>query len=83
MAPKLPPRRLPGFPDAKRVRPKTPFQGGRRARWRDSRGLIYEWDYENGTVERYSKSGRKHHGEFDPQTGERRKGPQRGRRVQP
>ncbi len=29
------------------------FSGGLRRRWRDPDGVIYEWDYQHGTVEVY------------------------------
>ena len=43
------PKELPGFPKAKRVRPKTPVQGGggMRARWKD-KTFIYERDSQHG-----------------------------------
>jgi hypothetical protein len=50
---------LPAFPDASRVRPK-----GRRRRWQDRRGLIYEWDSRHGAVEIDDDLGR-HIGEYD------------------
>jgi hypothetical protein len=57
---------LPGFPDAKRVPPKTGNGSGKlRARWQDNKtGEILEWDYQHGTVEKYDKRGN-HLGEFD------------------
>jgi hypothetical protein len=78
------PETLDGFPDAKRVRRKTPVQGGggKRVRWKDSDGIIYEWDSRHGTVEKYNKKGR-HLGEFDPNTGEELKGPIPNRWVEP
>ena len=67
------PPTLAAFPDARRVRPKTPRPGGGlRQRWRDPRGRIYEWDYRHGRVELYDRRGR-HLGEFDPMTGTRTK----------
>lgn len=63
----LPPKDLPAFPDAKRGARK-----GRRERWIDSKGRIYEWDYKKGEVEIYDKTGKKHHGGFDPNTGKQR-----------
>jgi Cytotoxic len=44
------PRRLPAFPEAIPVKPKTPVQGGGglRPRWRDTKGRIYEWDKRHG-----------------------------------
>jgi hypothetical protein len=80
-----PRRRLPGFPNAEPVRPKTPRTGGAglRRRWRDQQaGRIYEWDSQHGTVEVYDNQGR-HVGEFDPFSGERLKGPDPSRRVEP
>jgi RHS repeat-associated protein len=79
-----PPRTLPGFPDAERARPKTPVQGGGklRARWKDKDGNIYEWDYQEGAVEKYDPRGR-HQGEFDPNSGEQTKPPNVKRRVKP
>jgi hypothetical protein len=77
-----PPEELPAFPSATRTRAKTSYVGGLRARWKDEKGRIYEWDYRHGTVEVYSRTGR-HLGEFDPDTGARTKPPNRTRRVQP
>lgn len=67
------PTDLPGFPDAVKVKPKTPRTGGGglRARWQDGKDIL-EWDYQHGTVERYNKQG-KHLGEFDPNTGDQTK----------
>lgn len=67
------PKVLPAFPDAKKVPPKTPVQGGSklRPRWSDGKS-IYEWDSRHGTVEKYNKHG-KHQGEFNPNTGDRLK----------
>src|ERR1039458_637644 len=78
-----PPRDLPAFPDAERVKPKTPFAGGgKRKRWRTADGDILEWDYQHGKVEKYNKKG-KHQGEYDPNTGEQTKPPEPGREVEP
>ena len=65
------PEELPAFPDAKPVKPKTPVQGGgkKRERWKDRKGRIYEWDSKKGEVEIYDKTGKKHKGGFDPNTG--------------
>jgi hypothetical protein len=80
------PKGLPGFPNARRVKPRTAVQGGggMRARWEDKK-FIYEWDSQHGEVEKYNKKG-KHLGAFDPNTGEmmtdskgRPKGPTAGR----
>ena len=68
------PKELSAFPDANPVKPKSSVKGGgkRRRRWVDKKGNIYEWDYQHGRVEKYSKQG-KHLGEFDPTTGNRTK----------
>ena len=77
------PRVLPGFPAARRVRPKSGYGGGLRPRWRDeASGEILEWDARHGRIERYSAHGT-HLGEFDPYTGERVSQPNPKRRVQP
>jgi hypothetical protein len=76
------PRDLPGFPDARRVKPKTPKMHGRRARWKDSGGKIYEWDYQHGAVEVYDSRGR-HLGQFDPVTGDQQKVADPAYRVDP
>lgn len=64
------PESLLAFPDTYPVPSKTSVKGGgkRRARWLDSKGRIYEWDYMHGTVEQYTKQG-KHLGEFNAETG--------------
>jgi Cytotoxic len=72
-----PPQNLPAFPDAVRVKRKN-----QRVRWKDSDGNIYEWDYENGRVEKYNRRGR-HLGEFDPNTGEQTKPAKPGRTTEP
>jgi RHS repeat-associated protein len=77
-----PPRGLDAFPDARRVPPKTGFPGGLRARWKDSDGKIYEWDYQHGRVERYDRRGR-HEGDFDPESGKATGPPDSTRRVEP
>jgi hypothetical protein len=79
-----PPRELPAFPDAKRVKPKTPVQGGGglRARWKGKDGTIYEWDSQHGAVEVYDRRGRPL-GEYDPNTGQQTKPPDPARRVEP
>jgi hypothetical protein len=63
-----PPERLIGIPSAERVRPKTRVAGRRRARWLDTDGNIYEWDYQHGHVEAYNRRGQ-HIGAVDPETG--------------
>ncbi|MFE3194323.1 colicin E3/pyocin S6 family cytotoxin [Nocardia sp. NPDC059240] len=78
------PGSLKAFPDAKTAKPKTPVQGGggRRPRWVDGKGKIYEWDYQHKTVEVYSKDGKRHLGEFDPETGVQTKPADRSRSVE-
>jgi hypothetical protein len=71
-----PPEDLEGFPRARRADPK-----GRRRRWKDDEGRIFEWDYQHGTVEMYDRRGR-HLGEFDPDTGRILKGPDPARRIE-
>jgi len=75
---------LRGFPDAYRVRPKTPRgdSGGLRKGWEDPQGRIYEWDYQHGAVEVYDARGR-HVGEFHPVSGEQLKGPDPSHHVEP
>jgi hypothetical protein len=77
------PNTLAAFPDAVRVNSKSRIQGGggTRRRWKDHKGRIYEWDYENGRVELYNKQGR-HLGEFNADTGEQTKPAKPGRYVE-
>lgn len=81
MVHQVPPKTLPGFPDAYRTAPKTPREGGLRARWKDD-NRIFEWNYQHGRVEAYDLRGN-HLGEFDPYSGVRIKGPEAGRKVEP
>lgn len=76
------PKQLAAFPDAWRVPPKTPVQGGGklRARWLDKKKNIYEWDYQHGAVEKFDKNGN-HLGEFDSVTGRQLKAPDPTREV--
>ncbi|HVX56682.1 MAG TPA: colicin E3/pyocin S6 family cytotoxin, partial [Candidatus Saccharimonadales bacterium] len=77
------PNNLPAFPNATRAKPKTSMPGGgKRFRWKDPKGTIYEWDYQHGEVEVYNKSG-KHLGEFDPNTGAQTKPANPKRQVEP
>lgn len=71
-----PPKQLPAFPNAKRVKPKN-----RRMRWKD-KNFIYEWDSFHGKIEKYDKRG-KHLGEFDHLTGEQTKEADPTREVEP
>jgi len=71
------PQELPGFPEARRIIPK-----GRRRRWIDGRGRIYEWDYQHGTVEVYDRRGH-HLGEFEATTGRQLKEADPSRTIEP
>ena len=76
------PKTLPAFPDTARVKSKSSVQGGgrKRARWVDSKGRIYEWDYKSNAVEKYDKLG-VHLGEFNHITGEQTKPAKPGRKT--
>jgi RHS repeat-associated protein len=80
-----PPESLDAFPEAKSVKPKTLVQGGggKRARWKDKKGKIYEWDYKKGEVEIYDKTGKIHLGGYDPKTGKQISPAQKNRRIEP
>src|SRR5258706_14760956 len=67
-----PPRELPAFPGTIRDKPKTPYAGGKRARWHTPDGDILEWDYQHGRVEKYNKKG-KREVKYDPNTGQQTK----------
>jgi hypothetical protein len=69
-------RRTPSFPTSNIK--QCHYRGKKRKRWKDRKGRIYEWDYENGRIELYDKQG-KHLGEFNPDTGERTKDAEPGR----
>jgi hypothetical protein len=61
---------LRGFPDAQKVRAKTPRPGGgRRSRWKTEDDRIIERDRLHDTVEVYDPTGRRHLAEFDPWDG--------------
>jgi hypothetical protein len=66
------PETIPGVPGAERSDAKTRKHRhgtkGRRRRWKDSDGNIYEWDSQHGTLEKYNRHGR-HLGEVDPTNG--------------
>lgn len=66
-----PPVTLPALPDTYPVKSKSSVQGGggKRSRWKDKKGRIYEWDSKTGAIEFYNKQG-KHLGEFNHETGE-------------
>ena len=75
-----PPIGLSAFPDAFPVKSKSSIQGGggKRSRWKDKKGRIYEWDSQHGAVEIYDSQGN-HLGEFNPETGEQTKRAKPGR----
>lgn len=75
-----PPKRLTAFPDTFPVKSKSSVQGGggKRSRWKDKKGRIYEWDSQHGAVEMYDSQG-EHLGEFNPETGEQTKPAKPGR----
>ncbi|WP_426205520.1 colicin E3/pyocin S6 family cytotoxin [Pseudomonas sp. TWP3-1] len=78
------PNNLPAYPDARWATPKTPIKGGGglRPRWKDRGGIIYEWDFRHGAIEKYTKRG-KHLGEFNHETGEQTKPADPTRWVEP
>ncbi|WP_456718174.1 MULTISPECIES: colicin E3/pyocin S6 family cytotoxin [unclassified Bradyrhizobium] len=65
---KPPPKELKGFPGSVRTKPKTPFPGGLRRRWKLAGGGFADWDYQHGEIEIYNDQG-KHKRAFDPATG--------------
>jgi RHS repeat-associated protein len=67
---------LKGFPEAGKG---SYNKESGRWRWKLKDGSILEWDKQHGEVEKYDKSGKKHQGSFDPETGEQVKGPVKGR----
>lgn len=76
------PATLPAFPKAVEVEAKTRNHAGKlRSRWEDKR-RIYEWDFQHGTVEMYSSKTGKHMGEYNPDTGEMTKGPNKQRKIE-
>lgn len=79
-----PPKMLTAFPSAKPAKDKNFIQGGggKRRRWKDGKGRIYEWDSQHGKVEIYNSQGTTYLGEFDPETGEQTKPAIPGRTTQ-
>ncbi|WP_426237928.1 S-type pyocin domain-containing protein [Pseudomonas sp. TWP3-2] len=70
------------FPDLKRAKKKTPFNGGLRDRWINAKGrIIYEWDYLHGELEAYRSSDGSHLGSFDHITGEQIDPPKKNRSI--
>ncbi|MGW8465091.1 colicin E3/pyocin S6 family cytotoxin [Pseudomonas sp. CLCA07] len=78
------PTGLTAFPDATKSNRKTSVKGGGglRKRWKNPKGIIFEWDSQHGAVEMYDKRGR-HLGEYDPTTGEQTKPADKTRNVEP
>jgi hypothetical protein len=78
------PSGLTAFPDATKAKRKTPVKGGGglRKRWKNPKGIIFEWDSQHGMVEMYDKRG-KHLGEYDPTTGKQTKPVDSTRSVEP
>lgn len=74
-------KRLFSSPDAPKVA-ATAGMATARARWKDAKGKIYEWDSQHGTVEVYDRSGRNHLGEFNHITGEQTKPADPTRKVE-
>ncbi|WP_353098094.1 colicin E3/pyocin S6 family cytotoxin [Empedobacter brevis] len=70
------PKKLPGFPDAEKVKGK-----GGRSRWKTKDGKILEWDKQHGDVEVYNKNG-KHLGSARPEDGIIYKPPVNGRTIE-
>ncbi|WP_253918879.1 colicin E3/pyocin S6 family cytotoxin [Vibrio sp. Vb339] len=78
------PKNINGISGLTIAKSKTSVQGGGklRRRWKDSKGNIYEWDYQHGEVEKSNKRG-KHLGQFNPETGEQTKPADKTRKVEP
>ncbi len=72
-----PPRILPGFPGATKVKPKRG-----RARWKTPNGDILEWDSQHGDVEVYDRRGN-HRGSAKPSDPSLYKPPVPGRTINP
>jgi hypothetical protein len=70
------------FPDLRRAKKKTPYNGGLRDRWINAKGrIIYEWDYLHGELEAYRASDGSHLGSFDHRTGEQIDPPKKKRSI--
>ena len=70
------------FPDLRRAKKKTPYNGGLRDRWIKAKGrIIYEWDYLHGELEAYRASDGSHLGSFDHRTGEQIDPPKKKRNI--
>uniref|UniRef100_UPI000571ECE0 colicin E3/pyocin S6 family cytotoxin n=1 Tax=Treponema pedis TaxID=409322 RepID=UPI000571ECE0 len=77
------PDSIPGIPDVKIAKRKTPMKkgGALRKRWKDDKGNIYERDSLHGELEKYNKRGI-HQGVVDPNTGEQTETPKNDRKVE-
>ena len=71
------PKELPGFPGAEKLQNKK----GKRPAWNLPNGDLGEWDSQHGEVEVYDKTGKKHKGAYNPETGEKEKEPVKGRKA--
>ncbi len=69
------PKELPGFPGAEKLRNGK----GLRQGWRLPNGDLAEWDSAHGELEVYDKTGKKHKGAYDPDTGQKKKEGEKGR----
>ncbi|QXI08918.1 hypothetical protein HU718_007355 [Pseudomonas tensinigenes] len=70
------------FPDLRRAKKKTPYNGGLRDRWINAKGrVIYEWDYLHGEIEVYRASDGSHLGYFEHRTGEQIDPPKKKRSI--
>jgi len=78
------PTGLTAFPDATKSNRKTSVKGGGglRKRWKNPKGIIFEWDSQHAAVEMYDRRGR-HLGEYDPTTGEQTNPADKTRSVEP
>ena len=63
-----PPKEIPGFPGAEKLRNKK----GWRPAWRLPNGELAEWDSQEAELEVYDKTGKKHKGAYDPDTGKKK-----------
>ncbi|MCU1759897.1 colicin E3/pyocin S6 family cytotoxin [Pseudomonas sp. 14P_8.1_Bac3] len=70
------------FPGLRRAKKKTPYAGGFRDRWIDTKGrTIYEWDSSHGELEAYRSSDGSHLGSFDYETGAQLDPPKKNRSI--
>src|SRR5690606_40541799 len=71
------PKELPGFPGAEKLRNGK----GLRQGWRLPNGDLAEWDSAHGELEVYDKSGKTHKGAYDPDTCQKKKEGEKGRKA--